>query len=1129
VNATARLPTRLLRRCVLFSGMLLVLAAGFLSVSASAHAAVAWRVVSVSDTTVAPGAQLTYHIEMANVSDENTDFLTPIDLTVTLPDGMSAVGADTTPFTENGQEFECPGAAGAHVVKCSGTPFFSVFNKNTLTVTAQVDPSIPSGTVLTAAFVLGGGGAPDVARTVDPVTVSAAAPAFGVDAFDASAMRGGVPLTQAGGHPDELTTSIDFNTFTSPSGVVGDVRPVQDTRDVRVELPPGLVGDPTGVGRCTQGELANGDAAPVPLCPPTSQIGVVLVRDSLGTIGPLPVFNMVPPAGVPARFAFNVVGAIVVLDAHVRTGGDYGLGVTASNTPQGLSIVGSTVTLWGVPSDPSHDTERACSGQMFPAGGGPSCSSGAPREAFFRLPTSCSAPGVGVTTTASIDSWQNPGHFAPMASVTSHELPGYPFASRDWGRVIGVTGCESVPFTPSLDAGPLAGSRANAPSGFAFDIAVPQDESPDTPASQSDVRRVSIVLPQGVRVSPSSAEGLGACSSDQLALHSDALPSCPDSSKLGTVTIHSPLLDVPVEGSLFLATPYDNPFDSLVAVYLVASARGVVIKLPGRVSLDPVTGQITTVFDDMPQLPFEDARVELDGGPGAPLVMPDRCGTFTTHAQLTGWSGKTVTQDSSFTLTEDAQGQPCPSVFGPVLNAGTTSPVAGAFSPFTLQLTRTDEDGQFNQLTQLNLPPGLLADAASVPVRCTDAQAAAATCPAASHIGTLTVGAGAGSNPFYENGDVYLMGEQTSGPFKGDPFGLTVIDHAVAGPFDLGYVVVKAGIQIHDDGSVTTRSEPFPSILQGIPLQIRDVRVNLDRPGFMINPTSCAAKTISGSVSSLQGQSAALQSRFQVGDCSALAFKPDFKASTTGKTSKANGASFHVHLASNEGPHSTSGTGESNIAKVDVQLPVSLPARLTTLQKACTAAQFASNPAGCPAASFVGTAIAHTPILASPLSGPAILVSHGGQAFPDLVLVLQGEGVRLNLTGHTQIKKGITFSHFETVPDAPVASFDLTLPQGPHSALTTDVPGRNLCATTRTVTVTKRVTRTIHGHNRKVTVKAKKAVAAPLLMPTTITAQNGAVIHQNTEIAVTGCAKGKVVRRIVNTNAKGKKKYAKGR
>jgi hypothetical protein len=496
--------------------------------------------------------------------------------------------------------------------------------------------------------------------------------------------------------------------------------------------------------------------------------------------------------------------------------------------------------------------------------------------------------------------------------------------------------------------------------------------------------------------------------------------------------------------------------------------------------------------------------------------MPSACRSYTTQSVFTGWNGKVVDTTSTFTISGDGNGGPCPAPkFAPGFTAGTQNPIAGGFSPFGMQLTRTDDDNEFSALSSLSLPPGLLANVSSIKTRCTIEQADAHACPADSHIGEVTTGAGAGTNPFYVGGDVYL-----TGPYKGNPFGIAVIVHAVAGPFDLGYVVVKGAIQIHDDGSVTVATDPFPTILQGIPLQVRDIRVNLDRSGFTFNPTSCNPMSINGTVLSTDNRQAGVSSRFQVGECANLTFKPRFSASTAGKTSKANGASFRVHLASNEGPHGTGSAGESNIAKVDVQLPVSLPARLTTLQKACTAAQFASNPAGCPPASFVGSATAHTPILASPLVGPAILVSHGGQAFPDLVLVLQGEGVRLNLTGHTQIKKGITFSHFETVPDAPVASFDLTLPQGPHSALTTDVPGRNLCTNTRTVTVTKRVTRRVHGHNRKVTVKAKKAVSASLLMPTTLTAQNGAVIHQNTKIAVAGCAKRKVAKHA----AKGKRR-----
>jgi hypothetical protein len=649
---------------------------------------------------------------------------------------------------------------------------------------------------------------------------------------------------------------------------------------------------------------------------------------------------------------------------------------------------------------------------------------------------------------------------------------------------------------------PATPVHATQPDGFGFDLKLPQSDDPNG-IGEGDLRKAVVTLPAGVRLNPGAAEGLAGCSPAQIGLHTESDPSCPDGSKVGSLTVTTPLLKEPLTGSVYLATPHDNPFGSLVALYIVAKGPGVTIKLPGRVDLNSSTGQITTTFDDNPQLPFSDLHLSFDGGGRGSLALPSACGTYTTHALLTSWSGKTVASDSSFTVNEGPAGGPCGSgsSFAPAFTAGTTEPVAGGFSPFELRILRSDSDQELSSLSSLTTPPGLLADVASVPTRCTEAQAAAVACPAASHIGTVTVGSGSGPNPFFVGGDVYLMGAFGSGPFKGDPFGLAVVVHALAGPFDLGYVVVRTGIRLNDDGSISAQSEAFPRILQGIPLDLRDVRVHLDRPGFMFNPTDCDPLQVAGTLASSEGLAAAVSSRFQVGECASLRFKPSFTVSTAGRTSKANGASLRVHLATHEGP----GGGEGNIAKVDVQLPVSLPARLTTLQKACTAAQFASDPAGCPGASFVGSAIAHTPILASALSGPAILVSHGGQAFPDLVLVLQGEGVRLNITGHTLIRKGITYSRFETVPDAPVASFDLTLPQGSHSALTTDVPGRNLCTNTRKVTVRKRVTRRVHGHDRKVTVKVTKAVAASLLMPTTITAQDGAVMRQNTKIAVTGC------------------------
>jgi hypothetical protein len=1145
----------LMRRTLLGSSLVIALAVVMMMASApAALGAPAWRIDSASNTTVLPGETLTYHILAVNVGTATTDG-SPITTTVTLPVGVTAVSAARTVgpgiiFPDCTAGDGVSPVSGSSTVKCTTTnPVAArrgVSGALRYTVVTTVASTLVSPLTLTASFTVNGGGAPATATTVDPTRIDGL-PGFGVDAFDGqlASDAAGDTLTQAGGHPYAVSTSIDFTTVTNPLPQLADLWPVEPLRDAIVDLPPGLLGSTAAVDQCTSVELANGaGTTPQPLCPSTSQVGTTLVRlngfgVSSNTLGPIPVFNMVPPPGFPAKFGFNVAGTVINLTARLRSNGDYGVSVDGRDISEGLAVSGTSVTFWGVPSDPSHDLDRACPGQDPPWVGGPSCPSGAPPRAFLRMPTSCTPQAGspvqdGLATNLSIDSWNHPGaqdaNGAPIpgdpnwkhATWVTHDPPGYPYPPSDFGPNVLPTGCDRVPFNPTFDLRPAASSvRANTPTPFAVDVTLPQSDDPNTIA-ESDLQKSVVMLPAGVRVSPSSADGLAACSPAQIGLDSTSDAHCPDASKVATMTIKTPLLDEELSGSVYLATPHDNPFHSLIAIYLVAKGPGVVVKLAGNVQTDPSTGQITTTVES-PQLPFSKLHLEFKGGARAPLTTPAACGTYTTHAVLTPWArpDSPVISDSSFTVDQNSDGSSCaPAGFAPGFSAGTENPAAGMFTPFALRLQRSDSDEEFKALQSLSLPPGLLADVGSVPVRCTEAQARAAACPAASHIGTVLAGAGAGPDPFYEPGDVYLMGGFSSGPFKGDPFGLAVIVHAVAGPFDLGYVVVETGIQVHDDGSISSQTEPFPTILQGIPLQLKDIRLNLDRPHFILNPTNCSQMAVAGNVTSTGGQSAGVSSRFQVGECASLAFKPSFRVSTAGRTSKANGASLHVHLGTHEGPGSTGATRESNIAKVDVQLPVSLPARLTTLQKACTAAQFASDPAGCPTASFVGSAIAHTPILTSPLSGPAILVSHGGQAFPDLVLVLQGEGVRLNITGHTQIKKGITYSRFETVPDAPVSSFDLTLPQGPHSALTTDVPGRNLCATTKTVLVTKRITRHVNGHTKHVTVKAKKAIAAPLLMPTTMTAQNGAVIHQNTKIAITSCAP-------VKTKAKKKNKAKK--
>ena len=1062
-----------------------------------AAATVAWRATAMVPDYVTPNRLMDMWVSVINTGTE------PLNGNLTVRYTFPAGIVPTDPEDASGHTSPVCNIVG-QVDECTGDvtglePGVQVIRFKT---DALVAPDATGGP---GKIEVSGGGAANTFTYPFSIAVGPSDP-FAIKAFDVG-MRDvpGFPVTQAGADPAEFDTTVkllseaqDNLDFPIPTLVVD--APTESFRDTITHVPLGFVANPTATAtRCTSAQLVMKDPEfVVPQCPPESQIGLVQINAQ----DIVALYNLVPPPGAPAAFGFFYNSIAVVLRARMRPS-DNGIDIVTEKTPNSIPIPKFEVTLWGNPSDPSHDRLRgAClhEGYGYNSQAGNCALRTRTDVPFLRMPTSC--PGTALNWGLEMDTYEHVDTFVHSAATSP-----------------AITGCELNPFEPGFALAP-ATTAPQAPSGVDAEVTMDQSAGINGIAP-ADVRRVTVALPEGVAINPASASGLQACTDARLQLGQEGTATCPDASKLGTVTLRTPLLDHELHGSIFLRTQNSN--DPLsgelfrVAMEIRSDDDGVDIKLPASLSVDPTTGQITTTFADLPQLPFEDVRLHFKQGARAPLVTPRRCGTYATQAVLESWGGKLVESTSGFDISADGNGPPCgASQFAPSLMAGTNSPTAGAFTPFTLRLQRSDADEELGSLTSLSLPPGLLADASSVTARCTEDQARTAACPAGSHIGTVSTGAGAGPDPFYVPGDVYLMGKQTGGPFRGDPFGLAVVVHALAGPFDLGYVVVKAGIRINDDGSITTRTEPFPRILDGVPLRLRDIRVNLDRPGFEINPTNCNPMAVTGSVSSTTGQTAALSSRFQAGECAGLAFKPGFKVTTAGKTSKALGAGLRVHLATKEGP---GGGHEANIAKVDVQLPAVLPARLTTLQKACTEHQFAANPAGCPEASFVGTVIAHTPILANPLSGPAILVSHGGQAFPDLVLVLQGEGVRLNITGHTQIKKGITYSHFDTVPDAPVSSFDLNLPQGPHSVLAANA---NLCAGAKTVTTKRRVTRRVHGHNRKVTVKSTRTVAASLLMPTTMTAQNGAVIHQSTKIAVIGCPGRKASRKARRSSAHAK-------
>jgi hypothetical protein len=761
----------------------------------------------------------------------------------------------------------------------------------------------------------------------------------------------------------------------------------------------------------------------------------------------------------------------VVLDTSVRTGGDYGVVVSVPDIPDDTGFIGTQATFWGVPGDPRHDTSRGtCLDEhegtiqkitalefACPAQGKP--------QPFLIMPPSCTGP---LQTSVEGDPWSEIGHFTAPKQYTFSNGAGEPVAQD---------GCNRLGFEPSISVAPDS-QNASTPTGLTVNVHVDQEGSLNpTGLAESSVKDTTVTLPAGVALNPAGADGLSACATSQVSLESPGEQACPESSKVGTVEIKTPLLAGPLTGAAYLATQNANPFGSLIALYLVVHdpVSGVRVKVAGEVKPDSQTGQLVSTFKETPQVPFEDLSLLFFGGSRAPLGTPALCGSYTTTTSIAPWSGNAPAHPSSeFQVTAGPDGGPCsnPLPFSPSLTTGSLNLQAGAFTPFTLTMSRQDGNQNLDAL-QLRMPPGLLGTLTGVKL-CSEAQANAGACTAESLIGHTTVSVGLGGNPYtVTGGEVFI-----TGPYQGAPYGLSIVNPAKAGPFDLGKVIVRARIEIDPVTAAltitsdTTGPYAIPQFIDGIPLQIKHVNVTIDRSQFTFNPTNCAPMSVGGTLTSSQGSTSSLHVPFQVTNCATLRFKPIFLVSTTGKTSRGNGASLHVKLAYPKAPFGS----QTNIAKVKVNLPRQLPSRLSTLQKACPDSTFNANPAACPAPSRIGEAKATTPLLPVPLNGPAYFVSHGGAKFPELVIVLSGYGTTVQLHAETFINKtGITSSTFRAIPDVPVGTFELTLPQGKYSALAAP---HNLCK----------------NH---------------LTLPTIFTAQNGATIKQNTPITNTNCPKHK--------------------
>jgi hypothetical protein len=876
----------------------------------------------------------------------------------------------------------------------------------------------------------------------------------------------GSPAEAAGGHPYAVTTDVNFNL------AGGGPYSQDDVRDLRIDLPPGMVENPNVVESCTAARFSTPRNSPFQestsgeSCPLQSQLGIVTVRGAFpGGARSFGLFKLDPPPGFLAYMGTSPFGSPIAFGTRVRSeGGVFGLTLEAHNISQQLDLSGLEITLWGDPWLVGHDSQRGdCLNEEDPSAGFGSaavldsdpppelaktkykpgtCSIGnpllLPPLAYLTLPTACAPPATVVTASA----WQ------PAAPASaSFQAPA-------------LKGCEPRFQGTSGTAQPLT-ERASSPSGLDFNLEVNQETLtknvtlagrivPNVLAS-SQIKRAVVTLPDGMTVNPSVAAGLGVCTPAEYAAETVSSPpgaACPNASRIGEVTIKSPLSAKPIEGGLFLAEPYNNPSSSLLALYVVAKdpVRDLLVKLPGEVAADPGSGRLVVTFDQLPQLPYSHLNVHLRESQRAPLATPPACGTYATETALNPWldPGQTLSKSTFFTLANGIGGDTCPPAsapFAPGAAGGTYNRNAGSYSPFYLHLTRSDADQEITSYSA-QLAPGLLGKIAGVPFCPESAIDAAAhnsgvaetehpSCPEASKIGHTTAGYGLGDALAYAPGNLYL-----AGPYHGSPLSVVAVDSATVGPFDLGVIIIRSAIRIDPltaQVSIDSAgSDPIPHIVKGIPLHLRDIRIYMDRQNFMVNPTSCEPSTVTSSLNGsgavfsnpADDTTASVASPFQVSFCSSLPFKPRIDLRLKGGTRRGRFPTLKTTVSARP--------GDANIGRASVNLPQSLFLEQGHIGTICGRPQSAAG--NCPAESIYGKARAITPLMDEPLEGPVYLRA-SDNPLPDLVAALSGRGIRIDVVGRIDSKRGGMRATYTVLPDAPLTKFSLTLRGGKHGLL----------------------------------------------------------------------------------------------
>jgi hypothetical protein len=833
--------------------------------------------------------------------------------------------------------------------------------------------------------------------------------------------------TQAGGHPDietELWVGNRYNQHIPPPSC-----DCQDPRDITVEMPPGVIGDPHATPRCSQKDFA------VFQCPAETQVGGITIglnaelpaTENFG--GVLPIYNLEPHPGEAGLIAFRIplVESPIFQSINARTESDYGLDVQSEFITHLLPLAWAEEDLWGVPPDPIHDVDRAPAGwNPFFEGPHAPTPSNAPEKPFLSNPTTCEQNNLEANL--AITSYDN------GVSNASTEFPA-------------TTGCDQLSFNPSLYAQPTETST-DAPSGLDVDLQVPQQSSPEVP-SPSEIRATTVQLPEGFTINPNAADGKTSCSNAQANIGTRLESECPEDSKVGTLSVTSSALPGPIPGYIFLGTPLPGDRYRLI---LTANGFNVHVKLPGSAIADEQTGRVTVSFRNLPQTPFSDFNMHFFGSERGLLATPSQCGTYGVTSSFTPWDAALPEQESTqfFSLDSGPGEKHCPAStrpFSPSFHGGVSDRTGGQHSPFSVTLERNDGEQTLAGF-DVTTPPGFSATLAGV-AYCADstlagisasesglAEMAGPSCPSSSRIGSSSTAAGAGDHPVHLPGTVYL-----AGPYKGAPLSLAVVTPAVSGPYDLGNVVVRAAIQVNPiSARLTAVSDPLPQIIGGIPLRLREVLINLDRSNFTLNPTNCDRFALSAKVTGNQGTEANPSVPFQAANCSELPFGPRLTLELKGGNKRTQNPALTANLKAKP--------GESGIAKTVVTMPPALILDNEHIGNPCTKVQFAAN--NCPASSVMGTARAVSPLLDKPLEGTVYLATGYGHELPDVLAALKGQ-VDVNLDGVVSSKNGGLRTSFETVPDVPVTSFTLRLLGGKHGLLQNSAD--NLCSKTRRATV----------------------------------------------------------------------------